>query len=252
MVSSDHRTWFHDTQCPAHHLPSAWSSCPSPQLMESQSPLRRTSHCRMTDPRITTEPELLVMSVQVREPATKTASRENDTDSESTENSSDSCTVADGEVVLDHGLCNSEGERAPVPELSPERAHVPPSSPEWAPVPELSPERAPVPPSNPESSPIPEFSPERASVSPSNPELAPVPKLSPERAHVPELSLERAPVPEFIPESPEAHKCPPSHPLLSPSPLSSVSPLLALSQLSARCELCGTAILQRRRGWSIP
>ncbi len=41
---------------------------------------------------------------------------------------------------------------------------------------------------------------------------------------VPTSSPERAPVPEFRPESPEAHKCPPSHPLLPPLPLSSGSP----------------------------
>ncbi len=33
------------TQCPAHHLPAAWSACLSPLLTESQSPPRPTSHC---------------------------------------------------------------------------------------------------------------------------------------------------------------------------------------------------------------
>ncbi len=61
-------------------------------------------------------------------------------DSESTERSSALCTVAEGELNMDQRLCNSEGERAPIPEFSSERA----------PVPEFSPERAPVPPSRPE------------------------------------------------------------------------------------------------------
>ncbi len=73
-----------------------------------------------------------------------------------------------------------------------------------------------------------------------SPGRAPVPEFSPRRAPVPtppEHSTVSAPVPEFSPGRPEAHKCPPSHPLLPPPPLSSGNPLLALSPPSMQWEL---------------
>ncbi len=92
-----------------------------------------------TELRIATEPESLGSSDQVREPATTPATREKAMDSESAEKSSAPSTVAEGELIMDLGLCNAKGERAPVLEFSPERATVP----------EFIPERAPVPPSSP-------------------------------------------------------------------------------------------------------
>ncbi len=158
---------------------------------------------RATELRIATKPEPQGSSDQVREPTTMPATKEKATDGVCMERSSAPCTVAEGELSMVRRLCHTEEERVPLPELSPERAPVSELSPERAPVPELSPERAPVP----------ELSPERS----------PVAKLSPERARVPELSPEKARIPEFRPESLEAHKFPPSHPLLPPPPLSSGS-----------------------------
>lgn len=50
------------------------------------------------------------MSDQVREPATMPATREKAMDSEIAERSSSHCTMADGELIVDLGLWNSEGE----------------------------------------------------------------------------------------------------------------------------------------------
>ncbi len=67
---------------------------------------------------------------------------------------------------------------------------------EWAPVPEFSPRRAPV----------------------------PAPQKHPPVPAPPECPSVSAPILKFSPGSPEAHKYPPSHPLLPPPPLSSGSP----------------------------
>ncbi len=146
----------------------------------------RTTHSvrSTTELRIATEPELLMTSFKVCEPSTTPARREKAADSVSVEKSSVPCTAAEGELSMARGLCHTEEERVPVPELSPERATVP------------------------------ELSPERASV----------PVFSPERTSVPVFSPERALVPVIRPESPEAHKCPPSHLVLPPPPLPSGSP----------------------------
>ncbi len=94
----------------------------------TDKPLPRSA----TELRIATEPEPHGSSDQVGEPATTPATREKAVDSDNAERSSAPCTVAEGELIMDLGLCNSEGERAPVPEFSPERAPVPPASPERA------------------------------------------------------------------------------------------------------------------------
>ncbi len=104
-----------------------------------------------TEPWITSEPELLMMSVKVREPATTPTSRERVTDGVSTERSSTPCTVAEGELSMVRGLCHSKGERAPLHEFSTRRAPVPAPgkcSPDPVPL-----EHPPV------SAPVPEFSP---------------------------------------------------------------------------------------------
>ncbi len=81
-------------------------------------------------------------------------------DSDNAERSSAPCTVAGDELIMDLGLRNSKGKRAPVPEFSPEKATVPPSGPERAPIPDISPERALVSTSSPERAPVTEFRPE--------------------------------------------------------------------------------------------
>ncbi len=156
---------------------------------------------------------------QVREPAATPIAREKAADAVSAERSSAPCTVAEGELMMDLGrgeadkdLIDWEADLLPLlpPSSEPLVTHVPMSSPVWAAVPTSCPERAPVPLSSPEG----------------------------------------APDPEFSPENPEAHKCPPSHPLLPPPPLSSVSP-------SARPQLTistvwAPRVFHRRRGWRIP
>ncbi len=81
-----------------------------------------------------------IVKDQVRVPATAPAMREKAADNESAERSSSPCTVADGELIMYLGRCISEGERAPFPESSPEKAPVFTSSSERAPVPPSSPE----------------------------------------------------------------------------------------------------------------
>ncbi len=169
--------------------------------------------------RITAEPELLIMSDQVREQATTPTMREKAVDSKSVERSSAPCTVAEGELNVDLGLLDFKGEFmdvyadlppllppspepsvSPVPTSSPERASVPKIGPERASVPEISTEKAPVSPSCPESDSVPELRPERAPVPEFGPDRAPVPEFSPKRASVPNSSPERAPVPTYSPE----------------------------------------------------
>ncbi len=62
------------------------------------------------EPRIATEPEPFLMSVQVQEPATMAATRERAVDSESAEPSSAHCAMAEGELFVDQGLWNTEGD----------------------------------------------------------------------------------------------------------------------------------------------
>ncbi len=209
------------TQSPAHHHLAAQSLCPSPPMTESPSPQRPTSHHPhgATVLRITAEPELLIMSDQVREQATTPTMREKAVDSKSVERSSAPCTVAEGELNVDLGLLDFKGEFmdvyadlppllppslepsvSPVPTSSPERASVPKIGPERASVPEISTEKAPVSPSCPESDSVPELRPERAPVTEFGPDRAPVPEFSPKRASVPNSSPERAPVPTYSPE----------------------------------------------------
>ncbi len=87
--------------------------------------------------RIAAEPEPLMMSVKVCEPATTPPTREKAADSVSAERSSAPCTAAEGELSMARGLCHSKGGKAPDPELSPGRAPVPEFSPQRAPVPAL-------------------------------------------------------------------------------------------------------------------
>ncbi len=134
------------------------------------------------------------MSVKVREPATTPASRERATYGVSAERSSAPCPTAESELRMACGLCHSKGERVPFPKFSPQRTPVP------------APRKHP-----PEPVPL-----ERPSV------LTPL-KSPPEPAPV-EHPPVSAPVPEFRLGSLEAHKCPPSHPLLPPPPLSSCDP----------------------------
>ncbi len=61
---------------------------------EKWIPVQSSLHGK-TKPRIAAEPELLVVSVQVRKPASKPASRENIMASEIAEGSSAHCNVAD-------------------------------------------------------------------------------------------------------------------------------------------------------------
>ncbi len=183
------------TQCPAHHLPAAQSANLSPSLTESPSPPRSMSHRSMERKklRIAAEPMLIVTSDQVREPATTPATREQAVDSESAERRGAPCTVAEGELNLDLGLLDLEGEAVDVDaDLPPLLPHC--SEPSVTPASPSCPERDSVPKISPERAPGPEFSPERAPVSLSIPERASVPEFSPERAPVPPSSPERAPV----------------------------------------------------------
>ncbi len=95
-----------------------------------------------TELRIAAEPELLMTSVKVCEPATTPATREKAADGVSVDRSSTPCTVAEGELCMARWLCHTEEERAPVPELNPERAPIPEFRPE-------SPEAHKCPPSHP-------------------------------------------------------------------------------------------------------
>ncbi len=208
--------------------------------------------------------------------------------SESAERSSAHCTMDEGELIVDLGMWNAEGDPkldlwsdlpslfppssepslSPVPTYGPGRASVPEFSPERTAVPTYGPGKASDPPAP--TSLVPEFSPVRASVSKIGPERASVPKLGPERAPVPESSpkracvpesnTERASIPKFnprrafapdcSPESPEAQKCPPTLLLLLPPPL--WAPQLTLSPPSVRGEHHRSANLHCRRGWRTP
>ncbi|KAL0191560.1 hypothetical protein M9458_014258, partial [Cirrhinus mrigala] len=61
-----------------------------------------------TEPRITTEPEVLVTSVQLCEPTT-TAMKEKAVVSDFVDGSSAHCNMAEGELVEDLGLYKTEG-----------------------------------------------------------------------------------------------------------------------------------------------
>ncbi len=89
--------------------------------------------------RISTEPELQMTLVKLREPATMPALRENAMDGVSAERSSASCATAEGELKMARGLCHSEGENAPFLEFGPGRATDPKSSPPSSPESSLSP-----------------------------------------------------------------------------------------------------------------
>ncbi len=160
-------------------------------------------------------------SVKVCEPATTAASREN-----SAERSFAPCTAAEGELSMARGLCHSKAGRATVSPFDPGRATDPKSSssssplvpsssahPEHPPVP--APRKRPPEPAPPERPPVP--APRKRPPEPAPPERPPVP--APQK-RTPLL----APIPEFSPGSPEAHNCPPPHPLLPPPPLASGSP----------------------------
>ncbi len=137
-------------------------------------------------------------------------------DSESLEKSSAHCNMCEGELFVDQGLWNTEGDPkldiwadlpplllpssepvSSVPEFGLERASVLKFGPERASIPKIGPERASVPEFSPEWAPVPEFSPERAPFPEFGPERASVPKFGPERAPVTEFSPERAPVTAF-------------------------------------------------------
>ncbi len=113
--------------------------------------------------RIATEPELQVSLDQMRELATVPAMREKAMDSASVERDSAHCTMGEGELTVDLGLWNVEGEFMDLyanlppllpPSLKPSVSPVPTSSPERAAIPTSGPERAPYPKSNPEMAPI--------------------------------------------------------------------------------------------------
>ncbi len=89
--------------------------------------------------RITTELELQMTLVKLREPATMPALRENAMDGVSAERSSASCAAAEGELKMAHGLSHSEGENTPFLEFGPGRATDPKSSPPSSPESSLSP-----------------------------------------------------------------------------------------------------------------
>ncbi len=149
-------------QSKAHHQLAARSQRPNPLMMVSPSPQRMMSHRRMgvTELRFTTEPELLVMSDQVREPATMPAARKRAVDSESTERSSALCTMAARNLGM------LEASVSPVPMSSPERATIPTSGPGRAKDPESNPGRAPISSSSQERAPVAPSSPEIYSVRP--------------------------------------------------------------------------------------
>ncbi len=160
----------------------------------------------VTELRFTTEPELLVMSDQVREPATMPAARKGKAvDSESTERSSALCTMAARNLECWRPLsvlspCQAQ-RGLPFPHLaqggprSPSQTRkssyfthpakrgllLPIQPAEIYSVPEVRPGV---------TASVPEFGQERASV----------PKIGPERASIPVFSTERAPVPELGPE----------------------------------------------------
>ncbi len=140
--------------------------------------------------------------------------------SESAERSSAHCTMDEGELIVDLGMWNAEGD----PKLD-----------LWSDLPSLFP-----PSSEPSLSPVPTSGPGRASVPESNTERASIPKFNPRRAFAPDCS----------PESPEAQKCPPTLLLLLPPPL--WAPQLTLSPPSVRGEHHRSANLHCRRGWRTP
>ncbi|KTG37611.1 hypothetical protein cypCar_00004989 [Cyprinus carpio] len=94
---------------------------PEPIVTDDSSPRSATGSPRsqsLWDRQTSCESQLQCLSV-----------REKAADNESAERSSSPCTVAEGVLITDLGLCNSKGERAPVPTSIPERAPVPTSSP---------------------------------------------------------------------------------------------------------------------------
>ncbi len=144
-----------------------------------------SSH-RVTVLRIAAEPEPMMTSIKVREPATEPATWKNAADSESVERSSAPCIVAEGELNIQLGLLDMEGDLIDwETDLEIELAHL------------LSP-----------SSPL----------VPSSP-LFLVPLPSPEAAPDPPVAA-----PRKCPPVPTPRKSPPSYPLQPPPPLSSGSP----------------------------
>ncbi len=208
----------------------------SPVPLQTQSPVPLSPCCAEPKPaatdepqhgatvlRITVEPELLITSDQVREPATTPATRERAVESESAERSSAHCAMAEGDLNANLGLLDSEGGVLDVyvdlppllpPSSEPSVTPVSPSSPERDSVPKLRQGRAPVSPSSPERDSVPESSPPGDSLpSPmitvaisltSNQKRRMMRKRAPEqsreRAPVPEFSTERAPVSSSSPE----------------------------------------------------
>ncbi len=137
------------TQCPAHHLPAAWSACLSPPLTDEPSSQGAT------EPRIATELELQRTSEQVQELATLPTTREPAMGCVSMEWSGAPCTAAEGELFIPLGLLDMERdlinwdaalEIEPPPLLSPSSLLVP-SNPPLSLIPLSSPEGASVPPS---------------------------------------------------------------------------------------------------------
>ncbi len=101
------------TICPEEDLASSTPDsepCPlSPCCAEPKPAATDEPQHGATVLRITVEPELLITSDQVREPATTPATRERAVESESAERSSAHCAMAEGDLNANLGLLDSEG-----------------------------------------------------------------------------------------------------------------------------------------------
>ncbi|KAI2652932.1 Triple functional domain protein [Labeo rohita] len=120
--------WTLWTQRPTHHLPAAQSGCPSPQ--------------GTTEPWIAAEPILLMTSVQLHEPVTTPAPRENAKASDVLEGSSAHCNMAEGELVKELGEWKAEEDLIDLASLRAQRlsnAHPLPPAPLPLPLSSVSP-----------------------------------------------------------------------------------------------------------------
>ncbi len=203
---------------PSPPSPRVRSISPSPPMMESYFPPRSASQ-RKAERLSRGSPWKLSPSDQVREPATVPTTREQAVDGVSAEWSSAPCTAAEGELIIQLGLLDFEGNL--IDWETDLEIELPPL---------LSPS-TPLVPSSPPSSLVPLSSAEGASDPP-----VPAPRKCPP-VRVRKMLLENA--------------RPPTHSFLL-NRCHLAAPLLTLSPPSLRCEPRGTAILQRCRGRSIP
>ncbi len=102
------------TPDPVHSPPSPHCAerMPEPTADGEPEPVvtdEPSSH-RVTVLRIAAEPEPMMTSIKVREPATEPATWKNAADSESVERSSAPCIVAEGELNIQLGLLDMEGD----------------------------------------------------------------------------------------------------------------------------------------------